>query len=332
MRAAEAGSGAPVALGDAGFLPTVPAAALAPNGHAVVAWAQHRGTVIGEDDIDVRIVSVRRSPDGAFGPVEPLTRWRATDEFETTVLAGVDDAGTATVAWSQPLVERKNESNGIVAIAAATAAPGRPFAIERVAPRAEEVSRPALAVAGDGRALLVYGDTVDGPVTFERPPGGAFARVAVGGDSGAEWPAVALRPGGGAVIAWIAFGGEVLAVRRLAGGAFRPVERVAAADRRSGFGLAEAVLTGAPFGSRPSDQDNARLRAALAADGRALLGLGRRSPGDTATRRRDACGRLRPVAAARQPRAGRQRRRAAVPGRRPRGGGLDGQRRARLGP
>ena len=140
------------------------------------------------------------------------------------------------------------------------------------------MSRPALAVAGDGRALLVYGDTVDGPVTFERPPGGAFARVAVGGRDGAEWPAVALRRGGGAVIAWKGFGENVYAVRRSARTAFGAVERVAG-ESSSPFGLVYAELVGSsPFGARPYDADNAQLAAALAPDGRALLAWAEGTP------------------------------------------------------
>jgi hypothetical protein len=160
----------------------------------------------------------------------------------------------------------------------ATAAPGGPFVeAQRVGTAVRtDPTAPALAVAPGGRALLAF--TEHGGVrVLERHPGApGFVPVAHFTAAAATSPATALRSDGAAVVAWRTsydVGGGVAAGLRLAGGAFAPALRVAS-DLPRNIGLSTDYARRRP-GNRPRppfDARNARLGAALAPDGRLLLG------------------------------------------------------------
>ena len=262
--------GAPVRLGRAqDFGPSV-AAAVSPAGHAVVAWAQVRGRPDPRRRGRFRIVAARRAPGGAFGAVEPLTGWRRGPSIATAAVeAAVDGAGMATVAWARPLPERGLFDRADIGVA--TAAPGTPFAAQRVAGDVSEPSRPALAVAAGGWTLLAYGGE-DGIRAYERAPGAArFTEVLAAELPQATDVTVAVRDGGGGLVAWrtdASAGAGAQVVVREGPGAFerpRPVARDV--ERFDTGGFVALVSTGGP----PYDPEAGVLRAALAPDGRALL-------------------------------------------------------------
>jgi hypothetical protein len=63
----------PLTLGDADVDEPAVAAAVSSSGHAVVAWMQSRGDT-SEGEARFRIVAARRSPGGAFGAFQRLSR------------------------------------------------------------------------------------------------------------------------------------------------------------------------------------------------------------------------------------------------------------------
>jgi hypothetical protein len=212
--------------------------------------------------------------------VEPLTPWQAAGEFgQPSLVAAIDATGTATVAWLRPLPDTRRIS-GAVAVETATARPGGRFAVQRVAKQVQDATRPALAVADDGWALLAV-DGADGVAAYDRAPGiERFTPVPVpaphGGDDpwfgGMGYPVAAIRDGGGALIAWrTGFGNQngVAAATRTGAGSFTRPRAVAPAPRAGGYNdAAYVVLAGS---SPPQDPDGGRLQAAVSADGRALL-------------------------------------------------------------
>ncbi len=264
--------GAPVALGDR---PGIPSAAVGPAGDAVVAWAEHVSRR------RFRIVAARREPGGAFGAPEALVDWRR-DEDDTPVVdirATVDTAGTATLVWRRELPSDDFDEH----IEVATAARGGAFVTQRIGDGVSTSSAPVLATSPGGWALAAFQEAREGPPqVFERAPGGAFARVAV-----PETPdlrirsgvAVAIRDGGGAVVAWRGgrsdVSGGVEAVTREAGGPFGAVRTVAEPPGRVHYG-SSFVLDGLfdplePLGGPPFDGEDPSLRAALGSDGRIAL-------------------------------------------------------------
>jgi hypothetical protein len=264
---------APVPLGAADAeVPSV-AVAVSPTGDSVVAWTQGRGA-------RKRVVAVRRRPGGGFGPVEPLTPWRRAGRFSEggSVAAAMSATGVATIAWALPRPDRERAPL-LFSVGTAHAPPGGRFDHQAIAPAAQEVSRVALAVAPRGWALLAYDDT-EGVHALERAAGADRFTVAFVEEPNlqvfdAGQPVVAVRDGGGGVVAWRSAdfdpGAAVIATTRPAAGAF-PAPRTIApgiTDPTSGFGVSVATVSGGVRG--PEDLDGGTLRAALAPDGRALL-------------------------------------------------------------
>jgi hypothetical protein len=265
--------GTPVRLGAAPILDSSVRAAVSPSGAAAVAWVQRRGGIF-DEHARTRIVVVRRAPGGAFGSLEPLSGWHRGDDSSSpaSVAVGIDAAGNVTVAWSRP----RRGASGFATAAVAHAAPAARFAVQQLTTRLGGYGRARLAVASDGWTVLAY----EGPGelrAYERPPDGArfttLLRPVAGGS-----PAVAVRDGGGAVIAWRSFGddlsaGVLAAVRATAGPIGKPQEIAPDVSTSGSFGGSSFVFTGSrPY--PPSDDGNAALKAALAPDGRALLAWG----------------------------------------------------------
>ena len=163
-------------------------------------------------------------------------------------------------------------STALYDVEAATAAPDTAFAVQRVATRVLEVSRPALSVAPDGWALLAYDET-GGVRVLERPARAARFTPAFDDTppderpSEVDMPVVAVRDGGGGLVAWRsgydhATAGTI-ATMRAAAGAF-PAPRTVApgAGSADDFGDAAAVFTATGTAGAPVDGDNGALRAA----------------------------------------------------------------------
>jgi hypothetical protein len=268
--------GAPVTLGPSALVGSGVAAAVSPAGHAVVVWVQRRGDPF-DDEAPTRIVAARRAPGGAFGPPVAVSGWRRGDAFgAASVAAGIDAAGTATVAALLPAGRVGYERAGV-----ARAAPGAPFAAQLLAKRVLFPSRVALAVAADGSTLLAY-DSENGVRAYQRRPADArFGAVLSSADdprllSFDRSPVVAVRNGGGGLVAWRSSSdatvpGVTAAVRSTAGPFGQP--RIVARGVAGGgsFGEAVIIVVGGGRPAPPLDGGNADLRVALAPDGRAIL-------------------------------------------------------------
>jgi hypothetical protein len=270
--------GPPVRLGDGGLAPAV---AVSPAGHAVVLWIEPAG------DGRLRAVAARRAPGGEFGAPETLASWRG--QFpDTRVAAAMDATGATTLLWAREVSERRG---GGTRVEAAIAAPGAAFAVQRLTSSGNYTETLALDVAADGWTLLAYeGGFAEAPVVYERAPGTtSFARLATPAPpqhAGFAEPAVAIREGGGGVVAWrrsVTDGGDgVEALTLAAGGAFAP-SRIVAGPRARGSAARESFDLYDPFdvlAGPPVDVRDHELEAALTAEGRVLLawiaGTGRR--------------------------------------------------------
>jgi hypothetical protein len=272
--------GPPLTLGASDFSDASVVAAVSPAGHAIVAWEQRRGGG-DSDSAPFRIVAARRAPGGGFGPVQALTPYRRGDQLGgVQIAAAIDAAGVATVAWVRPNVAGGRPTGDEFAVDTATAAPGAAFARQRIAARALDASAIGLAVAPDGWALLAHGGALR---AYERRPGAArFTRALGPFQTSAAAPAVAIRDGGGAVVAWRtgfdAQSGGAAVTTRPGAGPFAAVQDLAPPPTGASGPFGEAILV--TVGGYPPDEGNASLRAALGADGRALLAWGaRRSSG-----------------------------------------------------
>jgi hypothetical protein len=266
--------GAPVGLGRAGLSAGSYDAAVGPSGHAVVAWVRFAGS---GKRLRARIVAARRAPGAAFGPPEAITPWFRGSELapDAMVAAGIDGAGSATVAWTAP-----GRDLDEVGVRVAGAPPGAAFGAPQVlSPRADSLARLVLAVAPDGGALLAHegaktseDDGVFSVRLFERAAGAAaFGAGRELGSArsdaleGASDPALAVRDAGAAVVAWRDDGdaGAVRAMTRPAGGSFGLPRAVARVDAKQAVDFDDA-----PDYSQRADLG---ISAALAGDGRAAL-------------------------------------------------------------
>jgi hypothetical protein len=250
----------------------MPSVAVAPTGDAVVAWVQSRRK-------RNRVVVARRRPGGAFGAVEPLTPWRRGGELnapggDATVAAAISAAGAATIAWALPTADDEIMPEAAT-VGTAHAPPGGRFTHQAIDPEVRGVTRVALAVAPDGWSLLAY-DDIAGLHALDRAPAAprfseAFRAERTDAMRGFAMPVVAVRDGGGGLVAWrtaqFESGSGVIATTRAAAGPFGPLQVVVPDTSRGSFGVSFGTTAGGP----PSDDDNGALRGALAADGRALL-------------------------------------------------------------
>ncbi len=236
-------------------------AAVSSRGDAVVAWTD-LSDLHGRDA--ARVLVMRRPAGGAFGPpleLQKLTPYRLDPPH---VALGLRDDGTVLALWNQDDPENSERELAVFA----GAAPGAPFGPRQRLASNVEFGEFSLTVAPDGRALAVVRERGRTRV-LERPPGGAFARVAELSNTLTLFgvPAVALRPDGAAVVAWQDLTDvQVLAIRRDGPGAFGRPERVG--------GKPES-----PFGAdlprfveeAPTDVDGRGVRAAFAGDGRPVV-------------------------------------------------------------
>lgn len=186
---ADAG-GRPQRLGGGSFTDFGPmTVATAGDGAAVVAWSEQRAgrprPARGEREQPLRLLAqTRPRADAPFGRVQRLGRG-----VEESV-AGIDGAGRAHVAWAHD--DRLH---------VASAAPGRPFRETlRSRPLVSPGFRPSLAVAENGRALVVGSDGSAAAVWELAPGARDWRRVRLPHVHGEEF-AVALQPGGDAVVA-----------------------------------------------------------------------------------------------------------------------------------
>lgn len=238
--------GAPVTLSRRGGGFAVAASA---RGDAVVAWIEYVGA---PRDDRVRVRVARRAPGAAFGKPEVVVPdARDYDEIEAVMTGD----GEAFLAMS----DRRG-------VRLTSARPGVPF------PRPRRIVRTTddgfgLAANPDGRVLLAVPgmNRID---VFEREPGADFVQrpsLEVGSTSAV---ALALRPDGGAIIAW-QNGGQgdlVLATMRDGVAPFGAPIRVAEAEHVPGRSGAFSILS-----DGPPVEDSPELRVAFGADGRALL-------------------------------------------------------------
>jgi hypothetical protein len=235
------------------------AAAAAPGGAAVVAWAEwpHRLAPI-------RLHVAVRPPGGAgFGPPQLLD----DDAADAEPAVGIDAAGRATVAWLHA-----SPRPAALAVARLASAPaggrfGPPQTLGRT--WGEHV---AVAVAPNGRAL-VAAEAMPHMRAYERLPGATrFAPIHLTGGGDAEELAVALADDGGAVIAYRNDATSVFALTRAPGGAFR-ASTIVPVDRGGGSNsfIAFAVRTPGGRPAPPPDAAAGDLAAALGPGGTVLL-------------------------------------------------------------
>ncbi len=190
-----------------GATTVAPALAVAPNGAAVSAWIERRGTL--SADGAAVLVALRAPGASTFGPARQLGLTAASAQAP---LVAIDGAGRAHVAWSQ-------RSRAMVASSVPGAARfGTPQQLGGSAFGAEF----ALAAAPGGRALAVAND--DSPTDlfmWELAPGARrFTRVQrIAAVSGDELAAAVRDDGGAAVLARSGLEGVTL-LRRTPGGRF----------------------------------------------------------------------------------------------------------------
>jgi hypothetical protein len=280
------GFGAPVDIARSGRSQPTVAAAVSPRGDAVVAWILVRYTDRrGPPDGRTRVFAALRPAGGTFGPPQPLTPWRNSSFMSMArVSAGMDASGRATVAWAQPVPNRRTLA-GLSTVQVAAAAPGEPFGPAQVLTRrVQDAERVTLAVAPDGRALLAH----DGQGTiqvFERAGAESeFARVLRlqprRGFSEWQQPDVAFAPDGSALVAWA--GGheedgprDVFVASRRGMGAWTAPTALQRSREDDSLGEVGVILFAS--GGRPSppeDSDNTGVRAAIGPDGRYLVSWG----------------------------------------------------------
>ncbi len=239
------------------------AVAVSERGDAVVAWTEieldARAARIGS-----RVRIARRLAGGRLGAPQELAARRGAVVFPR-VNVGIGVAGEAVAAWTSG---PDRSSSGLAEVDAAIAPPGGAFGAARRLGASELPGAPALAVAPDGRALAAFASG-PGLRVAERAPGAGFGAATLVPGAFAIEAAVALRAGGGAVVAWRGFGDDVSAVVRDRPGPFGPAVRIAG-EPPGGFGVDSGVFA-FTAAEPPVDLDAGALRLALAGDGRAVL-------------------------------------------------------------
>ncbi len=227
------------------------------TGDAVVAWTEHvRG--------HYAIRAARRTPGGGFGA--PLDVPGGADDQPSNLQAAVAGGGEIVLTWM---------AGGHVRAAIAGAGFGPQQAI------GDAQGAPQLAGAPDGRALIAFWTGNEVRVA-ERAPGGSFApatTLATTTDRYGVQPAVAVRSGGGAVVAWYALieNGASAAVRPGPGAFSAPVALSPASKlfTRVVDPLILQLLSELGGDTRTAgttvDETGGALDAAITPDGRALL-------------------------------------------------------------
>ena len=241
-----------------------PSVATAPGGAAIVAWVQRRP---GQDKARVT-AAIRRSAGAPFGTPTAVDG-RPADHGG--VVAGIDAAGRAVVAWRTASPRNFLQQTVHVATADASGRFGPPRALTRT-----RGSSLTLAVAPDGRTLLAA-QGLDGLHAYERLPGQTdFTRVPLPSVPYVQDLAVALNADGGAVIAYRTDLWSTAALVRSAGGAFREGGDIAV-RRLGNFRPLESAFA-APLVSSlgahaepPDDRAGQDLAVALTPSGQMLM-------------------------------------------------------------
>lgn len=274
---AERPAGGPVSRATAlpGARGSAPAIAFAPGGAAAIAWlapVPGPDTTALYDDGVVPMVATRKAG-GDFAPPVALGKPFFSSEIGAPEdvpdvdrllgpTAGVDGAGNALVVWVVPSVRRAGDSPGPESLELWTAErhSSGSFSAPRPLGRLSSIDALHLAVASTGEALLVI-DGGDGVrIATGTAADGLGAPTLVSGLVAGR-SAVAIAPGGAAVVTW-AQGGE--GRRR---GAY--LDRVVAVERPSGAAAFGAPATLATW-SRRSPEQVPPTAVALSADGRTL--------------------------------------------------------------
>ncbi|HEY4277147.1 MAG TPA: hypothetical protein VGM91_02945 [Conexibacter sp.] len=237
-----------------------PQVALSDGGDAVATWYQ-----AADDDSDgqlplVPMAAIRVSAGGAFGAPLPLDAQPAGDpnnDERSGVKVGVDAAGNAIAVWSETRTSDEPydgvaDSKVFYALRPAGGAFGAPRLLSDSTPYAA----PSLVVAPSGEALLTFsgGETYRGGGHVWLATGNARDGLAapVRLARQAHAPAVAVAPGGAAVVGWSQTaedgrlsGLRLVAVQRPAGGSFGPPHELARVSRYddSVTGLALALAS-----------------------------------------------------------------------------------------
>lgn len=255
-----------------------PVVAVSEHGDAVIAWIDLK--LSGEREISSNVMVSRRPAGGTFGAPQRLESEKRSSVAD--VFAGVSASGEAIVAWtSRAASSGTSDSDASRSLFAAIAPAAVPFGAPA---RVGTGTNAALAVAPDGRALLAAAGENEVRVA-ERAPGQGFAAPVHAGDAPdliGVFPAVALRPDGGAVVAWQGFAEQaVSAVTRTGPGAFGGPLVLAHPQLLGGDPITSALLRiflvtvgGATTGASQLDPAGADLRVALAPDGRAVVTWG----------------------------------------------------------
>ena len=201
------------------------AAAASARGDAIAAWIELREK---NEAYSFHIRAVRRGPGERFGaPVEIVAGPVRDLDVSRGVRAAIAAEGETVVVWglagpyrrrSRRPVGRSGRRSGWGSLPRLTFdldSPSAAFAALASPP-------PALAMAPDGRALVLFASRT-GPQVVERAPGAGFGAAAAVGDAAtaADQIAADLGADGRAIVAWrVAGGGAVLSAARERPGPF----------------------------------------------------------------------------------------------------------------
>jgi hypothetical protein len=227
----------------------------------------------------IRVRAARRDPGAPFAVPQTLFSARSKAALAPVVHAGVSATGEAVVTWTVDHPESAERE-----LWAAIAPAGAPFGAPKRIGKVDPATPYDLAVAPDGRALIVFASSKRLRAA-ERAPGaelGAATTLAGARDLLAVIPSVALRDDGGALVAWAGLGsGSVTGVVRERPGAFGApitVSRGTTPNSASYRMLLRSLIAlfgafGGEFGLGNAGPDfrGGNPRALFTPDGRALL-------------------------------------------------------------
>jgi hypothetical protein len=163
-------------------------AAAGAGGAATVAWTSHRSVASRTPRTRYYVRALSRAAGRAFGAVQDVA---TTTEFIGKIRIAADEAGRATLAWTEDHYGRPPSRGArriTSAVRSATATVGSPFARaqEVAARRTRSFGPPAVAAAG-GRAALAWG------LSASRTDLAVQAAIGPAGDLGAAQSVVAKR-------------------------------------------------------------------------------------------------------------------------------------------
>ena len=261
--------GPPVTIAlQAQWQPDVVRAAVSDRGDVVVAW---RETRFGPDGSLRRVRVARRSPGGAFGRGELLGKVAKRHELVLPAVAATGEAFVLTTTAPD------EGSPAHVPLRVWAAGPGAPFGAPGTVGSMRRHHGPALAAAGDGRALIAWSDGASLHVT-EREPGGTFAAPVRLGDADPRLgfdAGVTLGSAGEASVSWVRSGSGVAQIAsRRTPGAFGPPTPIALGAARASSGdpfFSTQAFQDLYFGGGTLSYDEHQRNPVLTPDGRAAV-------------------------------------------------------------